>query len=148
MISPLEKAAKKHKKRAKNGTITKAKVWSAFSRYIRLRDADKNGNCACATCGKIQPWTAMHAGHAIGGRGNDVIYDEFVVYAQCELDNIWKNGCYPQFAIFIIKKFGMEWFEERLIRAKRAHKFTKADLTEMYGFFTEEAERLRTEKGL
>ena len=148
MISPLEKTIKKRKKRAKNGTITKAKVWSAFSRYIRLLNASKDGNCVCATCGKVQHWSLMHAGHSIGGRGNDVIFDEFVVWPQCELDNIWKNGCYPQFAVFMIKKFGLEWFEARIERSKRTHKLGKADLMEIYEHYSGEVERLKQEKGL
>jgi len=38
---------------------------SIFSKYIRLRDSDKNGYCKCVTCPKTGFWTkdGMQAGH-------------------------------------------------------------------------------------
>jgi hypothetical protein len=153
MISPLEKAMgerkkKTRKKRAKNGAITKAKVWSVFSRYIRLRDADLSGHVICPTCGNVIHWSEAHAGHALPGRKFDVLFDENIVYAQCSIDNIWKNGCYPEYAIFLIKKFGLEWYDARVQRAGRVHKLGKADLQEIFDHYTEEVERLKLEKGL
>ena len=139
---------KKRKKRAKNGTITKAKVWSVFSRYIRLRDADEHGNCTCVTCGTVKYWSEMQAGHGIGGRGNDVIFDEHIVYAQCDKCNIWNRGEYGKYAILLIKKFGLEWCEKRVDRSRRTHKLGKAALQEIYEHYSGEVERLKQEKGL
>lgn len=136
------------KKRAKNGTITKAKVWSVFSKYIRMRDADFNGNIICPTCGKTFHWSVSHAGHALPGRKLDVLFDENIVYAQCSIDNIWKNGCYPEYAIYLIKKFGLEWYDERVKRAGRVHKLGKKDLIEIHDFYQSEVIKLKESKGL
>jgi hypothetical protein len=36
-----------------------------FSRYIRIRESDPRGTCACYTCGKKDHWTKMQCSHYI-----------------------------------------------------------------------------------
>jgi len=36
-----------------------------FSRYIRRKYADKNGNVSCITCGVTKHWKEMDCGHYI-----------------------------------------------------------------------------------
>jgi len=36
-----------------------------FSRYIRIRESNKNGMCECYTCGKIDHWKYLQCGHYI-----------------------------------------------------------------------------------
>ena len=61
----------------------KKKVWQEFSKYIRLRDSDSNGNCSCITCGVVKPYKEMQAGHLLDGRTNSILFDEEIVYSQC-----------------------------------------------------------------
>lgn len=62
-------------------------AWKAFSKYIRLRDADENGYCKCISCGKKAWWQEMQAGHLIASRANSILFDEELVYAQCPYCN-------------------------------------------------------------
>lgn len=81
--------------------IAKKKAWELFSRYIRLKNADKDGNAKCVTCGKVDSYKKIHAGHAISGRGGRVLFDEKIVRCQCFYCNIMKNGRYDDFIYFL-----------------------------------------------
>lgn len=109
----------------------KAKAWETFSEYIRRKYSDVNGNCKCVTCGKVDDWKKMQAGHAVGGRGNSVLFHESLVYPQCPSCNIFKNGNYNRYAVFMIKKFGLEKFEEFLALKHHPKKITESDLLEL-----------------
>jgi hypothetical protein len=105
----------------------KNKAWKLFSEYIRRRDADEGGTLSCITCGKLMHWKEAHAGHAIPGRTNSILLDPEVTYGQCPVCNIWKNGNYPVYTTVLIKKFGMDWWEQKLIDARKAVKMTRSD---------------------
>lgn len=118
-------------KRSKRA-ILKDKTWKAFSKYIRLRDANKNGDCVCVTCGVVKPYSQMQAGHAIGGRTNSILFHEDLVNAQCYSCNVGKSGNYNKYAIFMIEKYGYEQFKE-FVELK--HKIVKISLAEMQDLF-------------
>lgn len=65
----------------------KATAWKWFSKYIKLRDclATRNSTeeCKCVTCGAIVSGRLLHAGHAIGGRNDSILFDEELVNGQC-----------------------------------------------------------------
>lgn len=108
----------------------KAKAWREFSRYIRLRDSlattktlDK---CACITCGEVFPTFYLdkktnytQAGHAIDGRGKNILFDEDLVNGQCRNCNCIFNGRLPEYAHIMIKKYGIDWWEDKLIFARK-----------------------------
>ena len=106
----------------------KKKAWEVFSKYIRLKYADDNGNCTCVTCGTVKPWTEMQAGHSIGGRMNSILFHEEIVHPQCVSCNIFQNGNYTQYTLYMIDRYGRDRFEE-LIKLKFIHvKFSIAAL--------------------
>lgn len=72
--------------------IAKDKAWKACSRYVRLRDADEDGNCTCVTCGKVMPWQKAQAGHFVPGRFNAILFDTRGIHAQCYGCNVRKCG--------------------------------------------------------
>lgn len=121
----------KRKKKTQSLRLLKAKCWRVFSEYIRRKDADEGGTCACYTCGKLMFWKEAHAGHAIPGRHNAVLFDEDIVKPQCVADNIFGGGQYHIFATKLIKEHSMEWWEAKLEGARRTVKYTHADLEEM-----------------
>ena len=44
--------------------IVKKKLDTIFSQYIRLKDADHNGDVTCFTCGKVSHYkSGMQCGH-------------------------------------------------------------------------------------
>ena len=76
-IAELSKQEVKSKKGLKD------KLWKLFSQYIRLRDAEWNGNAPCISCGKVIFWKDLDAGHFIAKNcGNFFYFLEDNVHAQ------------------------------------------------------------------
>lgn len=108
--------------------ILKARAWKLFSEYVRRKDADAGGTERCYTCGKLAHWKELHAGHALPGRHNAVLFDEEIVKPQCPVCNIWKGGNYPIFTTKLIKEKGMEWWEGKLNASRGIVKMGRADM--------------------
>lgn len=83
----------------------KDKRWKLFSKYIRLKHADKNGYCTCVTCGAKYLWDSgrMHAGHYVNSRNNSVLFNEDLVYPQCDKCNIFNAGEQARFTLYLLK---------------------------------------------
>jgi hypothetical protein len=120
----------------------KKKCWKVFSEWIRRKDADEGGTDRCYTCGKLAHWKELHAGHAIPGRHNAVLFDTDIVKPQCPPCNIWGGGQYHIFATKLIKENSMEWWEAKLEGARRTVKYTHADMEEMTNFYKEKISSL------
>lgn len=94
----------------------KDKAWSAFSKYIRLRDCiattgDTEGGI-CVTCKDFTLFKKAQAGHFISGRNNAVLFDEELVYLQCQKCNVFLGGNYVLYAIEMTKRYGLDKVEE------------------------------------
>ena len=92
MIQPKKKWGwtKPEKPDSRKKLIATLDRW--FSKFIRLRDSDRNGMCRCVTCGKPDHWKEMDAGHFISREKLPVRYDERNVHAQCKQCNRFKSG--------------------------------------------------------
>lgn len=98
-------------KKKVNKSAIKKKAWAEFSRYIRLKNADKNGMVTCYTCPTQKHWKEMQAGHGIGGRNNAVLFLEEVVRPQCIGCNMYANGRYAVFTRRLIDELGMKEYD-------------------------------------
>jgi len=120
----------KSRKKKTPRAIAKDKAWAAFSMYIRIRDSlattGTTDFCVCITCavrGHTKPKEFRHiqAGHAVGGRGNAVLFHEEITNGQCDYCNkqgkFGLSGDYGNYAIALIKRYGLEHTEE-LLRLK------------------------------
>ena len=105
----------------------KDKAWKLFSQYIRLKYADKNGNVACYTCGKILPWQASQCGHGISGRKNYVLFLEEVCRPQCVSCNIYHNGLYEVFITKLADEYTLEQVKRWVNESRKPLKRYKAD---------------------
>lgn len=104
------------------------RLWKVFSEFIRRRDADENGLCACISCGRIAHWKQMDAGHFIGkGVSLFLKYDERNVNAQCGRCNL-NEGNYAGYREGMIKKYGLEVVEELEAKKKYPAGFTAQGL--------------------
>ena len=65
----------------------KKEAWEWCSRYIRLRDTDKNQLTSCITCGKKNHPKDVDAGHFISRTHNSTLFDERNIFAQCKFCN-------------------------------------------------------------
>lgn len=134
----------------------KKKLDKIFSEYVRLRDADQNGNCVCCTCGEIGYWASglrgMHAGHFHGKKGK-ARYDEQQVHAQCYTCNmVWdragQKGRPREYTIFMSKRYGQKTVDRILKEKFEVYKLRCSDIEEMINHYEDQIEKLKEEKGL
>jgi len=128
--------------------MTEAKVWKVFSQFIRLRDANENGECACFTCGLIRHWTKIDAGHGISRSKKEVIFSEVNVHAQCKGCNKYKHGAPIIYSKNVDKRYGAGTWDRLTIASKKYCKRTKNDFEILYLYYSEQVKRLKESKGL
>ncbi len=91
-----------------NNVKLKKLLWTIFSRYIRQRDGG-----VCISCGKIDNWKNMDAGHYIPKTaGLSLYFDERNVNCQCTYCNRWMHGNLSRYAIALRKKYGETILED------------------------------------
>ena len=80
------------KSKTKSAAMRRADMW--FSRFVRLRDADKGGTCSCCACGRLMHWRGdgCHAGHFVRRGRQSTRYDERNVNAMCVRCNTFLDG--------------------------------------------------------
>ena len=131
------------KKKAPTLKALKAKAWKLCSEYVRRRYADEGGFCGCYTCGAPIHWKLeAQAGHAIGGRNNAVLLDVSILRPQCVACNVFRRGNYPVFTARLIRENGLEWFEQKLVEARKAVKVTRAEYENKIAEFMSKIEAL------
>jgi len=97
-------------------TQNEKKLDKLFSKYIRLSNS-KNEICRCYTCGAMNHWKEMDAGHYITRQHKATRWDERNVKVQCRRCNRFESGVSDEFALHLLKDYGQEVLEE-LNRAK------------------------------
>lgn len=123
----------------------KKKAWAQFSRFTRLRDANRAGICTCISCGSKKFWKEMQAGHFVAGRTNSILFHEELVRAQCYHCNIGLKGNYVEY-FKSMRKLG--YSEEQLFEFnKLTFKTTKITISEMvdiHDHYKQEADKLES----
>lgn len=69
-----------------------------FSKWVRLSHADKNGNVACYTCGKIFHWKKIQNGHFIRRQYLATRFDPRNCRPQCVGCNMFGDGKTVEFS--------------------------------------------------
>jgi len=100
--------------------ITIADRW--FSRYIRLRSADKNGMAKCITCGVYKQVKYMDCGHYIKRQDTSTRFNEMNCQTQCKRCNKFQQGNDVEFRKYLVEEYGEN--AVLLLEAQR-HKTTK-----------------------
>jgi len=126
----------------------KRKTWEWFSKYIRLKYADHQGNCTCYTCGKKYPWKKMQAGHGMGGRTNNILFDERIVRAQCYGCNIRQYGRLDEFGDKLRKEIGEKTYSDILKNKYLTRSYSNAELNEMIEYYKNKAIEIAHKKSL
>ena len=130
------------KKRPKLKTVKK-KLWTIFSKYIRLRDRG-----VCISCGKRDEISKMHAGHYIPKTAGTAIYfDERNVNCQCPGCNTFRHGNLAQYAIALRKKYGKNILEELDEIRRAGRKIKVSEYLELIEKYKAKIEEL-TQQGL
>jgi hypothetical protein len=86
----------------------KKQLWTIFSKYIRQRDGG-----ICISCGKVDDWKKMDAGHYIPKTaGLSIYFNERNVNCQCTYCNRFMHGNLSAYALALRKKYGNDILEE------------------------------------
>lgn len=126
----------------KNRTGQKHKLDKIFSKYVRLKNADKNGYNTCASCGKREHWKDMDAGHFVSRNHYTLRWDERNVWPQCKYCNRFRNGNIDEYAIFMIDKYGPDILKELNQEKHKIAKYSQQEYEDMIAHFTEEIDYL------
>jgi transcription elongation factor Elf1 len=117
----------------------KEKAWKQFSKYIRRRNADKDGYANCVTCGAKKHWKELQAGHFLDGRNNSTLFEETNCHQQCFQCNIYGGhrgiDVKAKYREYMEYKYGKEEIERLVILKPQSSKYTLEeylDLAEHY----------------
>lgn len=125
-------------------------LWRWFSKYIRLRDSDKNGICACITCGRKHLWDSgqIDAGHFIpGSRGNSIKFLEKNVNAQCKYCNKHLHANLAKYRLAIDEKWGPGTADELETLSQGQVIFTEQELIEKINYYKIKVKQLQQKYG-
>ena len=99
-----------------------------FSLYIRLRDSGDDGYGKCCTCGKVHHYKETDAGHFQTRAFPGTRFNESNVNLQCRFCNRFREGCGPDYFLFMQDKYGDGVIDE--IRKSKLKCFTAWELEE------------------
>ena len=76
-----------------------------FSKVIRLKYADENGNVWCVTCGNSYHWKEIQNGHFISRDKFNTRYDLRNCHPQCGTCNSAHNDNRDSYRIFMLRTY-------------------------------------------
>src|SRR3990167_2325586 len=109
------------------------KADTLFSKFIRKRDCgDKTGKCC--SCGAIITFEVADASHFVSRQYLATRYNERNVHASCRKCNRFLEGRKEEYALFLVRKYGIEILEElNRDKHKPYWKFPYEEIIEKYG---------------
>jgi len=119
-----------------------------WSLYIRLRDADENGNIQCCSCQKEVFWKDSDAGHFISRKHRTTRYHEKNVHGQCRACNRFDDGNPPGYALFLIERHGIQILNDLQVASHGSTRWTQFEIDNMRDDFKIKAKQIATKKGL
>lgn len=135
---------KKYLPKVKKTSVAKAKAkaWSSFSLWVRLRGADVDGYVRCVSCGVKKHYSDMQAGHFIPGRRNAVLFSEDGTNPQCYGCNIGRGGNWTGYFEYMKKMYGIEYIEQLIAESKETLKYKLSDYEELEKFYKQKVKEL------
>ena len=119
-----------------------------FSLYIRLRDADENGNVICFTSKRLYHYKNIHAGHFMSRKCLSTRFCEVNVQPQSAADNLFGQGKQYQFGKELDLKYGEGTAERLQKKSKQIEKFSRIDYEEKISYYKKAVNKLKKEKGI
>ncbi|NDG52015.1 MAG: recombinase [Flavobacteriia bacterium] len=125
-------------------TKLKKKLDAIFSKYIRLKYADKDGFVECFTCGVKKFWEkdGMQAGHFMSRKHTSTRFDEQNVKPQCYSCNCHFYGRQFIFGQNLNKKYGEGTAEKLLQKSRQTLKNSVSDLQDLIELYTNKFDQL------
>jgi len=132
-------------------TTVKKRVDKWFSIFIRLRDAailNQQGYVQCCSCGYVDYWKNMDAGHWINRRHNSTRYEETNVHAQCRKCNRFDEGNASGYARFMLASYGSEHMDDLDELHYRIKQFKTGELLTLEAKYKKKAKALADKLGV
>lgn len=119
----------------------------AFSQYIRLLHADKNGEVKCYTCEFKSYWkqAGIEAGHFKGRSHMNTRWLASNVKPQCIKCNQFLQGNIEMFTKNLVKEYGEDFLVWVEIQSKKNAKISTAYVKKLRLYFEKEVIRLKQE---
>ena len=117
------------------------KLDSVFSKYIRLKNS-VNGYCTCISCGKIERWQDVDAGHFINRKFYALRYNEINVQPQCRACNRFAEGNIAEFGIALQKKYGEQIIKDLVSKKNNYIKWSQFDIDTLIKYYKNEVKLL------
>lgn len=122
-------------KRKRSAIVKELDKW--FSLYIRLRNSDHRGFTKCITCGKVDHYKKLQAGHFASRKHYATRWDEENVQVQSYGCNVMQQGQQYLFAKWLDKEYGEGKADELINKSHQAVKFSDQDLLEKISYYKE-----------
>lgn len=139
---------RKSKRRTPKVSYLKKKLDRVFSVYIRLRDSDESGFCSCITCGAINHWKEVDAGHFYNRDRNSTRYHENNVHAQCRSCNRYQSGETAKYGYNLMNKYDMAILKELNDLQSMYKKWKTYELEELINSFKEKIRKILEKKSI
>lgn len=144
--SPIATSKRVKGKQVARKTKTLAK-WkkeldAVFSKWIRLKYSDGNGNCACYTCGKVMHWKSIQNGHFISRQYLATRWHENNCRPQDVGCNIYGNGKPLDFEERLKKELTSDYVEDMKMLRHKSLKLDHHWYSEQITFYGAKVERL------
>jgi 5-methylcytosine-specific restriction endonuclease McrA len=118
-------------KRKRSAIVKELDKW--FSLYIRLRNSDYRGYSTCVTCGKVDHYKKLQAGHFASRKHYATRWHEDNVQVQCYGCNVMQQGQQYLFA----KWLGTDLADNLINESHKSVKFSDQDLLEKIAYYKE-----------
>jgi len=122
-------AKKKLKKKVNVKKALHKKVWTLFSRIVREEEG-----YICYSCGLEFDKFSTNAGHFHHGK---LDFDRINIHCQCVGCNKYKHGNLGEYAIHLVKDYGVDKVDDLLLRANTHPGYSLEELEELHKEFSE-----------
>lgn len=107
------------------------KLDAVFSKYIRTKYSNENGEVSCVTCSRVYPISKIQNGHFISRKNYATRWSEENCAPQCYGCNVMQQGQQFLFSKWIDQKYGPGAAEKILQKSRQTVKFSNPELLEM-----------------
>lgn len=136
------KKAKRIKEESVPGLVKK--LDAVFSLYVRLLNADKNGECKCCTCGTPHHYTKIQCGHFYSRKYYCIRWDERNTAPQDAKCNIFNQGEQFKFGEYLKKKYGEQVIDYLNTKKSNQFKLEKFNLRSLIAEYTLKVSELKS----
>lgn len=119
------------------------KLDRVFSRWVRLKDADVNGNVRCVVCGSLWDWKHIQNGHYISRSHMSTRFLEDNCYPQCSICNSQHEHFQQPFKEALERIGGISLVAYLELMGKKTAKFSANDLREKIQYYEQELLKLK-----